>query len=174
MDSLAMALTSERQPLAHTPGDVQISVVIGTHEAGSELEETLASIAYQQEAPLWECLIVANGRFQADATLDRRLASDPRFRLLHSQVPGLTEALRLGCGQARGRWIARIDVGDVMEPNRLHHGRSDLWPELGTHLGRSCGWSGECAHRGNPHTSGTGPGGGDSSPRLGHVRAACL
>jgi|688.fasta_scaffold249441_2 hypothetical protein len=126
MDSLAMALTSERQPLAHTPGDVQISVVIGTHEAGSELEETLASIAYQQEAPLWECLIVANGRFQADATLDRRLASDPRFRLLHSQVPGLTEALRLGCGQARGRWIARIDVGDVMEPNRLQRQAAGL------------------------------------------------
>ena len=117
--TLDMGLASERQQMAHIPGNVQISVVIGTHEAGSELEETLASIAHQQSSPPWECLIVANGRFQTDAMLQKRLASDPRFRLIHSDPAGLTEALRLGCAQARGRWIARIDVGDVMEPTRL-------------------------------------------------------
>jgi hypothetical protein len=121
MDTLEMGLANERQQAAHTPGNVQISVVIGTHEAGTELEETLASIAHQQGSPSWECLIVANGRFQTDAMLQKRLASDPRFRLLHSDLAGLTEALRLGCAQARGRWIARIDVGDVMEPTRLQH-----------------------------------------------------
>ncbi|MFM7264399.1 MAG: glycosyltransferase family 2 protein [Cyanobium sp.] len=93
--------------------------MLGTHEAGAELEETLSSLVRQQRAPTWECLIVANGDFQTDAALQHRLATDPRFRLLHSQPPGLTEALRLGCEQARGRWIARIDVGDVMEADRL-------------------------------------------------------
>lgn len=112
--------------LAMPSAAVTISVVLGTHEAGAELEETLASLVAQRGAPAWECLIVANGRFEADAALQHRLATDSRFRLLHSEPPGLTEALRLGCAHARGRWIARIDVGDVMEANRLQRQAAGL------------------------------------------------
>lgn len=119
MTGPAIASTGKRPATPDPAAAVQISVVIGSHEAGAELEETLASLAAQQGAPGWECLIVANGRFQADAPLRRRLTEDSRFRLLHSPAAGLTLALREGCAQARGRWIARIDVGDVMEANRL-------------------------------------------------------
>jgi glycosyltransferase involved in cell wall biosynthesis len=147
VDFLRMDLASQHQQNSQIPGDVEISVVIGTHEAGSELEETLASIANQEDAPLWECLIVGNGHFQADAALHHRLANDPRFRLLHSQPPGLTEALRQGCAQALGRWIARIDVGDVMEPSRLHRQAEGLkrFPEcvLCTSAVQICGPSWE-------------------------------
>ena len=97
----------------------QISVVIGCHLDGPELLTTLDSIAVQRDAPPWECLIVANGSFQAGESLKLRLACDHRFRFLYSSHGGLTEALRLGCSQARGTFIARIDVGDVMESKRL-------------------------------------------------------
>lgn len=147
LDSLKMDLVSQRQQRDRIPEDVEISVVIGTHEAGSELEETLASIAHQEDAPLWECLIVGNGHFQPDAALHHRLATDPRFRLLHSQPPGLTEALLQGCAQAHGRWIARIDVGDVMEPSRLRRQAEGLqhFPEcvLCTSAVQICGPSWE-------------------------------
>jgi glycosyltransferase involved in cell wall biosynthesis len=96
-----------------------VSVVIGCHQDGRELSTTLDSIADQHDAPDWECLIVANGPFQAGEALKQRLVSDPRFRLLHSFRPGLTEALSIGCSQARGTFIARLDVGDVMVPQRL-------------------------------------------------------
>ena len=87
-----------------------ISVVIGCHRDGPLLVASLDSIAAQQQAPAWECLIVANGPFQAGADLQQRLAIDPRFRLLHSPRRGLTEGLILGCAQARGPFIARLDA----------------------------------------------------------------
>lgn len=145
--SLKMDLASQPQQYSQISGELEVSVVIGTHEAGSELEETLASIANQEDAPIWECLIVGNGRFQPDAALQHRLATDPRFRLLHSQPPGLTEALLQGCAQAQGRWIARIDVGDVMEPSRLRRQAEGLkrFPEcvLCTSAVQICGPSWE-------------------------------
>ena len=96
-----------------------ISVVIGCHRDGPLLAASLDSIAAQQQAPAWECLIVANGPFQAGEGLLQRLGIDPRFRLLHSPRRGLTEALIHGCAQARGPFIARLDAGDAMEPQRL-------------------------------------------------------
>jgi hypothetical protein len=98
---------------------VAISVVVASHRCDSALHETLDSIAVQQQAPAWECLIVANGPFQCDARLEQRLQHDPRFRLVHSPHQGLTRALSLGCSQARGPLIARLDVGDAMTPERL-------------------------------------------------------
>jgi|694.fasta_scaffold00945_44 glycosyltransferase involved in cell wall biosynthesis len=99
----------------------RISVVIGCHRDCPLLSASLDSIATQQQAPAWECLIVANGPFQASDSLQQRLATDPRFRLLHSPRRGLTEALILGCAEARGSFIARLDAGDAMEPQRLRH-----------------------------------------------------
>lgn len=96
-----------------------VTVVIGCHQDGPELTGSLDSITAQHAAPSWECLIVANGFFQAGDCLQQRLATDRRFRLLHSPRLGLTEALILGCAQARGPFIARLDVGDAMAPDRL-------------------------------------------------------
>ena len=96
-----------------------VSVVIGCHRDDLLLQDTLDSIASQQHASSWECLIVANGQFKASDHLENRLAADGRFRLLHSPHQGLTEALILGCAHARGSFIARIDAGDVMAPERL-------------------------------------------------------
>jgi glycosyltransferase involved in cell wall biosynthesis len=111
-----------------------ISVVIGCHRDGEHLAGTLASIAAQRDAPTWECLIVANGSFQAGDALRQRLAADGRFRLLHSPRQGLTEALILGCSQARGTFIARIDAGDAMEPPRLQRQAEALASDPGAVL----------------------------------------
>lgn len=104
---------------ANNSAGIDVSVVIGCHHCGSTLHDSLDSIAAQGDIPTWECLIVANGPFQLDATLRQRLERDPRFRLIHSGEPGLTRALRLGCAQARGALIARLDAGDAMAPDRL-------------------------------------------------------
>lgn len=98
-----------------------VTVVIGCHHDGPLLAGSLDSIAGQRQAPSWECLIVANGSFQPGEDLQQRFATDTRFRLLHSPRRGLTEALILGCAQARGSFIARLDAGDAMEPLRLRH-----------------------------------------------------
>ena len=96
-----------------------VSVVIGCHQDGPALLASLHPIVAQHAAPSWECLVVANGSFQPGVALQKFLSTDTRFRLLPSPRHGLTEALIFGCAHARGLFIARLDVGDVMECFRL-------------------------------------------------------
>lgn len=96
-----------------------VSVVLGMHAEHERLLTTLESVQQQQGAVQWECVVVANGDFSPNHHCSRLLHSDRRFRLIESAQPGLTQALIHGCQQARGTFIARLDVGDAMHPDRL-------------------------------------------------------
>lgn len=98
---------------------VDVSVVVGVHAHPDRLIASLESLRQQRGNVRWECLIVANGGFQPDQHCANLLEADPRFRLLQCLQPGLTAALALGCSEARGALIARLDVGDRMAPERL-------------------------------------------------------
>jgi glycosyltransferase involved in cell wall biosynthesis len=98
---------------------VDVSVVLGVHAHSDRLIASLESLRQQQGAVSWECLIVANGGFQPDGRFASLMEADPRFRLLQCLQPGLTAALALGCNEALGALIARLDVGDQMAPERL-------------------------------------------------------
>jgi len=98
---------------------VDVTVVLGVHAHCDRLISSLESVRQQQGQLSWECLVVANGGFQPNHRLAELLQRDPRIRLLQSNQSGLTWALALGCQQARGAFIARLDVGDVMAPKRL-------------------------------------------------------
>jgi len=68
-----------------------------------------------------ECIVVLNGLSAhqyhvAEVSLQQQFAG---LRLVHASQPGLTQALIKGCSLARGWAIARLDVGDVMTPDRL-------------------------------------------------------
>jgi len=97
-----------------------VSCIIGTHELSIQLVETLASVISSRGVG-WELIVVFNGlcrkRYQeAVAVLRKQL---PCIRLEYLEKPGLTGALIKGCSLAKGRAIARLDVGDVMTPSRL-------------------------------------------------------
>lgn len=98
---------------------IDVSIVLGVHADGDLLSPTLHSLSHQVCSASWECLIVANGGFVGSDALFTWIQGDPRFSLLRCSQPGLTHALLQGCNEARGRLIARIDVGDVMTPERL-------------------------------------------------------
>lgn len=57
---------------------------------------------------------------------------DGRVRVIAKANEGLTKALIDGCAAARGQYIARIDVGDVMTPDRLRRQAEvlDRYPEV--------------------------------------------
>lgn len=99
---------------------VDVTVVIGVHAHCDRLFSSLESVRKQAGEVSWECLIVANGGFQLNQRLAELLQSDSRLHLLECPQSGLTSALALGCQQARSALIARLDVGDVMTPGRLH------------------------------------------------------
>lgn len=104
-----------------------VSIVIGFHNQLDRLLETLESIIQQHTNFCWECLIVVNGPFLKDQRCAQalltawktRLQQDPRIRLIESPAQGLTNALEIGCREAKGSLIARIDVGDAMATGRL-------------------------------------------------------
>ncbi|MFM7549010.1 MAG: glycosyltransferase, partial [Cyanobacteriota bacterium] len=98
---------------------VDVSVVLGVHADTDRLITTLETVRQQRGAVRWDCLIVANGGFRPDQQLASLLQSDSRLRLLECSQSGLTAALALGCQQASGALIARLDVGDGMAPDRL-------------------------------------------------------
>jgi len=99
---------------------VAVTVVMATHAGAEGLDHSLQSIFAQQDVDL-DCLLLADGVLDAgsEATLATWLAREPRLQLLRLPKAGLTQALSVGCGQARGALIARLDVGDAMAPQRL-------------------------------------------------------
>jgi glycosyltransferase involved in cell wall biosynthesis len=98
----------------------EISVVMAVYGEQEALFDSLDSILCQQGVDL-ECLVIADGPPAAPtlAHLNQRAEADPRLRIVCLSHGGLTRALIQGCLLARGEAIARIDVGDRMEPQRL-------------------------------------------------------
>lgn len=96
-----------------------VSVVMSVYNGCDLVEDTIRSILEQQNVDL-EFVIVNDGSTDGvGLLLERYAASDPRILLLHQENRGLTQALIRGCEHARGRHIARQDVGDLALPGRL-------------------------------------------------------
>jgi glycosyltransferase involved in cell wall biosynthesis len=97
----------------------EVSVVTGVYNGARELQRTIDSVLSQRDVDL-EYIVVDDG--STDETLrvlETASARDTRVRILRQEKQGLTRALILGCGAARGEFVARQDVGDVSRPTRL-------------------------------------------------------
>jgi len=106
---------------------IGISVVMGVFNGAERLEETIDSVLAQTERNI-ELVLVNDGSTDQDASgiLSRYQREDSRIRVLTQEKAGLTQALIGGCAAATGKYIARIDVGDVMLPERLEKQRAVL------------------------------------------------
>ena len=97
-----------------------ISVVMGVFNEAAVLAPTLDSILAQTERD-FELIVVNDG--STDPRVGEILAEyarrDARLRVLTQANAGLTRALIAGCAAAQGVYIARMDAGDVMTPDRL-------------------------------------------------------
>lgn len=88
---------------------------MGVRDAAAVLPRALRSLA-AQTCEDWECVVVDDGSEDASAEI---AASHPKVRVLTQRASGLAEALRLGCLEARGSLIARLDADDEALPDRL-------------------------------------------------------
>lgn len=97
----------------------EISVVMSVYNGSDKLEETLTSILSQQGVEL-EFIVVNDG--STDGTLSKLqqyAKNDSRLRILDQENTGLTCSLIRGCAEAKGKFIARQDAGDISLPGRL-------------------------------------------------------
>ncbi len=107
-----MKINMERNPI--------ISVVMGVYNSAEYLPETIESVLSQTESN-FEFIIVNDGSTDArvEKVLEDYASRDKRVLVIHKKNGGLTRALIDGCAVAKGKYTARIDVGDVMLSGRL-------------------------------------------------------
>jgi len=99
--------------------DPLVSVVMGVRNGGADLEPAVSSVLDQENVDL-ELVVVDDGSDDgSDAVLAALAAHDGRLRVLRRTGRGLTAALIEGCAEARGRFLARQDAGDLSLPGRL-------------------------------------------------------
>ncbi len=93
----------------------EVTAVLSARDAGHGLAAAVKSLSSQTLAD-WECVLVDDGSRVAVAATD---FADDRVRVVRQDAAGLTAALRRGCAEARGRFIARLDADDECLPERL-------------------------------------------------------
>ena len=96
-----------------------VSVVMSVYNGAGRLRATMDSVLDQQGVDI-EFIIVNDGSTDGAAEILKECAeTDARVTILDRPHRGLTAALIEGCAHARGRYIARQDVGDLSQPGRL-------------------------------------------------------
>jgi len=96
-----------------------VSVVMSVYNGARRLRPSVESVLAQEGVDL-ELIIVDDGSTDESPTmLERFAAADPRVSVIRQDNAGLTRALIRGCAAARGRYIARQDVGDLFLPGKL-------------------------------------------------------
>jgi glycosyltransferase involved in cell wall biosynthesis len=92
---------------------------MSVYNGEAHLVKTIDSIL-QQTIRDFEFVIVNDGSTDSSLQILRRYQQqDSRIKVIDQQNQGLTMALNAGCKAAKGKIIARQDVGDVSLPQRL-------------------------------------------------------
>src|SRR5436309_3301433 len=109
-------LLGQHEEMTDTP---DISVVMSVYNGAAHLRKTVDSILSQEAVEL-ELIVVNDGSVdETGKILDEYSNHDCRVRVIHQENRGLTRALIAGCASAKGKYIARQDLGDISVPGRL-------------------------------------------------------
>ncbi|PYT09198.1 MAG: hypothetical protein DMF60_03020 [Acidobacteria bacterium] len=109
-------LFGQREEMTDTP---DISVVMSVHNGAAHLRNSVDSILSQEGVKL-ELIVVDDGSADESGKIMEEYANhDCRVRVIHQENQGLTRALIAGCGSAKGKYIARQDLGDISVSGRL-------------------------------------------------------
>jgi glycosyltransferase involved in cell wall biosynthesis len=110
----------------------EISVIMGVHNGGAFLAETVASVQRQTFRD-WELVIVDNGSTDGAVPALAAAMPDDRVRVItRAEALGPSGALQVACEAAKGRYLAVLDQDDIALPRRLEMQRAylDLQPEV--------------------------------------------
>ena len=96
-----------------------ISVIVPVYQAEAYLAGCIDSVKTQTFSD-WELLLIDDGCTDGSpAICDRYAAEDDRIRVFHKSNGGVSTARNLGLKEARGEYIAFLDVDDRFVPRTL-------------------------------------------------------
>lgn len=98
---------------------MKVSFLIATNEFNELLCNTIESCLNQRTSFDFEILVVCNGNCRYDVHTKLQQRYNDRLTLAVSNVQGLIAALNYGLSLCKGELVARIDTGDLCEPDRL-------------------------------------------------------
>jgi len=102
---------------------MKISGLLPVHN-GEKFIDTCLPLILRNLYPDDELIVIDNGSTDgSNIKLKRWSGVDSRIRLITTKKPGLVEALNLGVEESNNKWIARFDVDDIYEPDRLKNQR---------------------------------------------------
>jgi glycosyltransferase involved in cell wall biosynthesis len=123
-----MAVVRETTPAA-APEDVlspnpaargiRVSILISARNEAATIERSLQSAAAAMGADDEVVAIDDGSTDDTGRRIEAALSSVRHSQVIRTPGLGLTRALRLGAERARGRFIARLDAGDTMVPERI-------------------------------------------------------
>ena len=105
---------------------MKITGVLPVHNGEKFIDTSLQLILRNLNADD-ELIIIENG--STDGTnkkLQKWVSIDSRINLIFTKTPGLVKALNLGVEESFNNWIARFDIDDNYEPDRLKYQRASL------------------------------------------------
>ncbi len=90
---------------------------MSVYDGPEDVRLTINSVL-QQKGVVFELIIISDGATESVVSVLESF-DDDRIIVLRQENKGLTQALMYGCEKSRASYIARIDSGDLMLPDRL-------------------------------------------------------
>ena len=101
------------------PHSIVISIVVPIYNVEKYLNECLDSILIQTFAD-WECILVDDGSTDESGVIcDEYVEKDCRFRVIHKENGGVSNARNVGIQTMRGRYCCFVDSDDWIEKTYL-------------------------------------------------------
>jgi glycosyltransferase involved in cell wall biosynthesis len=102
---------------------VKISGILPVYNGDKFIDKSMPLILSNLNADD-ELVIINNGsNDQTHNKLTRWMQNDMRINLVSTKTPGLVNALKLGILESNNNWIARFDIDDIYESDKLQQQR---------------------------------------------------
>lgn len=98
---------------------MEVSIVCPIHGDGKYLVQTLDSIKNQTFRNSLEVILILDRCTSEVSATIAKYQDSLNIKMVNSKFAGLVEALNTGLQLSTGKYVARIDSDDVMEPTRI-------------------------------------------------------
>lgn len=99
----------------------KISIIIPVYNVERFLRRCLDSVQKQSYSN-WECIIVDDGsKDSSPAICDEYVKTDSRFKVIHKENGGVSEARNTGLSQVSGEWVTFVDSDDELTLDALKY-----------------------------------------------------